>query len=253
MLSFLNEYMIKKRFGVDILRTLHEHVKDHIHHHTYKQLRLTNTSYRITRLPPIEAEHWVTDAFNGSHVGNGNSPIDVVFVDSSNKRIGIDVKCLTSNNTKLAKSTSTTQCSLITIANKKQKCSVNTELQSKFDTIKNKFKIEELYYMFLISSESEIGFAVANVAFDQISIRKKCKSNNIDGLIESNQGISKLDSSQKKLQLKLNPKNIPIITLWGPDEEILNKLTFKPLVLELDEDFLESLNKTIDFSEIKFA
>ena len=62
MLSFLNEYMIKKRFGVDILRTLHEHVKDHIHHHTYKQLRLTNTSYRITRLPPIEAEHWVTDA-----------------------------------------------------------------------------------------------------------------------------------------------------------------------------------------------
>ena len=29
--------------------------------------------------------------------------------------------------------------------------------------------------MFLISSESEIGFAVANVAFDQISIRKKCK------------------------------------------------------------------------------
>ena len=58
---------------------------------------------------------------------------------------------------------------------------------------------------------------------------------------------------KKKLQLKLNPKNIPILTLWGPDEEILNKLTFKPLVLELDEDFLESLNKTIDFSEIKFA
>ena len=66
---------------------------------------------------------------------------------------------------------------------------------------------------------------------------KNAKSNNIDGLIESNQGISKLDSSQKTTIEIKSQKNIPILTLWGPDEEILNKLTFKPLVLELDEDF----------------
>jgi hypothetical protein len=226
MLSFLSDSTIKVRFGINGLIKLQNHIKDHVIHHTNKQKSLRSSSYRVTRIPSIEAEHWVTDAFNGRHVGNGNSPVDVIIMDNNNKKIGIDVKCLTSNKEILSSKT-TTFCSIATLGSKFRcsKSDINDLITRKMDTIKRRFNVDEVLYVFLLTSNTDIGVIFADVTWSKdIMVYQKPtmrKTVYLKGIIDDFEGRSRLDSSGKKIELNLCPMNLPIIKLWSIDTNII--------------------------------
>lgn len=254
MLSFLSESDIIRKIGVRSIQRIKASLEDYVLSHNELRNKLLNQKFNI-KIDPEYSEKMIAECLEGQYVGGGNSPTDVIATsEDDNIKIAIDVKCLRSSRNKCINTgTDTSFCSLMTSVNplyesgnkilnlgyytKSSKLNgIIKKLHNKYSSIESKFNVKELYYMFILTSNHNIGISMAKINYhksnrydlvtvnnkvkQKIDITKRRKGNDnismsLDGILESDFGKTKLNSDWKNLQIKLFPKSLPKIMLWN--------------------------------------
>lgn len=268
MLSFLSEYTIKKRFGIEFLLQLREHIDKYI---VYKQSCKIPSLSKITKLPTDSSEHWVADAIYGTHVGAGNSPTDIIVFDNDYRRVAIDVKCLSISTT--GRVSRTNNCSLLqSVKLKRTKIGpkstklidykIMEALNDKQNRIKNIYAVDDIMFVFLLSSSTDVFLMMSELTpidYNNFWVSKISKK--INGIIDDSFGSAQYNKSLSKVELNLLPTNIPKIKLWSSVEtpKIIERyIKYMPLeidwcsITEIPSDNSEETKQITDFESIKF-
>ena len=223
MLSFLSEYTIKQRFGVEFLLRLRNHIDNYI---VYQKSCKIASLNKITKLPTDSSEHWVSDAIMGTHVGAGNSPTDIIVSDNNCRRVAIDVKCLSisgrvsrTNNCSLLQSVKLQANKIGPKSTKHIDYKIMSALNDKQDRIKNIYVVDDIMFVFLLSSSTDIYFIMSELSainYSDFWVNKITKK--INGIIDKELGSAQYNTTLSKIELNLLPTNIPKIKLWSSIE-----------------------------------
>jgi hypothetical protein len=166
------------------------------------------------------SEWWIKKTSNGTKIGNGNCPMDVITFNNN----AIDTMCLCmnsniSNEKSIMQNFGSTGNNLDSFFNAKNDTKIiRMFIQDYVDKIKNfsinyKIPLTKLYYCIFISTKTNIYLSCFKINIGNIvyiksdGFTKSMKSINIKNFIDDKYGNVKLYKSKKRLELRIK-KNV---------------------------------------------
>jgi hypothetical protein len=249
MLSFLSEYSIKRSFGVNVIQNIRIQVEKYVDKYIESRKAMPSMKWNL-RMDTKESERIMAHCFDGEHVGAGNNATDIIVQDVFGKRVAIDIKCVSSDiGTNI---TNTSFCKLISTEHSYTKGGRSLEhlikkFTKKVDQIKSKHEVDQIMYLFVLTTNKDISFSMAEIKKDYDTEIYTYKTKNakktlyVGGLLDTLYGKIKVDQHWSTLYMNLNPRAVPKVTVWSDS-------IAKPLIINninnIDTVDLNSFNVT---------